>query len=379
MNNSFCLVALSVLILVGTSGACVNGNQSESKLALQPGGIKTVAGEDISIDHLDEFILKAMDSVGVPGLSIDIINDTDIVYHRAFGVTNSEKKTPVTDKTIFEGASLSKPLFAYFVMKMVEKGTLNLDEPYFPILETVLPGNISEVVDSASLDHYKSITPRMTLSHSTGMQNWAEGKPIHIQFKPGTGFSYSGEAYQHLGAALGTMLGTGWDGRLDSVFQQEVAIPLKMKNSFYVWNDQAGTHKARGHKNGKVTSGIRKYKAFGPAHSLHSEAYDFALFLIEMMDPQNLKKESVDEILKEQNRFKPGNELLKLGQTGWGLGFARRPTPHGIRYMHTGNNHDFQAYCCFYKEKKYGLVFFMNCDKIEPFYDLLGEFLGDKF
>ena len=152
-----------------------------------------------------------------------------------------------------------------------------------------------------------------------------------------------------------------------------------MKNTFYVWNDQMEPYKAMGHRKGKVTSDIRRYKAFGPAHSLHTEAHDFALFLIEMMDPKYLKKRSVDEMLKEQNQFRPGNELIALGQTGWGLGFARRPTAHGIRYMHTGNNHDFQAYGCFYKEKKHGLVFFVNCDKIEPFYDLLGKYLGDEF
>lgn len=342
--------------------------------------IRILSGTEITPENLDKFIVHTMDSLEIPGLSIAIINDNLIVYHRSLGVTDLESRNPVTDQTIFEAASLSKPFFAYFAMKMVENGIMDLDKPYFPVLETIMPGSIYQIVDSASVDYYKSITPRMTLCHATGIPNWGvKGQPIKIRFKPGTGFSYSGEAYQHLGAALGTMLGTSWDYRLDSVIQQEVCKPLGMKNTYYVWNDQLEKYKARGHVNGKVNEGVHRDKKVGPGYSLHSEAHDYALFLIEMMDPQNLGKHYVDEMLKEQNKFMPDNELLALGQTGWGLGFARRPTRYGMRFMHTGNNHDFQSYCAFYPDRKYGLVFFTNCDKIEPFYNALGPFIDDEF
>jgi len=341
--------------------------------------LTTISGKELSIDSLDKFLIHTMDSLEIPGLSIAIINDNRIVYHRALGVTDLERGTPMTDHTIFEAASLSKPLFAYFVMKMVEEGVLDLDEPYYPYLESIMPENIYEMVDSTSLEFYKSITPRMTLSHATGIPNWMHGKPIQVQFKPGTGFSYSGEAYQHLGAALGLRLVDSWDYRLDSIIQQKVCLPLGMKNSFYVWNDQLEEYKANGHKQGTVNREIHRDKKVGPGYSLHSEAHDYALFLMEMMEPKNLGQEYIDEMLREQNKFKADNELLQYGQTGWGLGFARRPTEYGMRYMHTGNNHDFQSYCAFYPEKKYGLVFFMNCDRIEPFFDVLGQIMDDRF
>jgi CubicO group peptidase (beta-lactamase class C family) len=317
-----------------------------------------------------------MDSTGVPGLSIAIINDEKIIYHRSFGLTNLETQMPVSNTTLFEAASLSKPLFAYFVMKMIEKGVLELDQPIYPSLAGIIP---PEAIDSASLVYYKMLTPRMILCHATGIPNWAEGKPIHIAFRPGTGFSYSGEAYQHLGAALGTMLEVGWKSGLDAVFQKEVAEPLHLGHSFFTWNEYIEQHKATGHHGTKPTDALVHGDAFGPGYSLHTEAADYALFLIEMMQGKHLDKALLAEMLKEQNKFAPDNALLEHGQTGWGLGFARRPTAHGLRYMHTGNNHDFQSYACFYPESGYGLVFFINGDTIEPFYEMLGAYLEDEF
>jgi hypothetical protein len=52
-------------------------------------------------------------------------------------------------------------------------------------------------------------------------------------------------------------------------------------------------------------------------------------------------------MLKEQNHFKPDNELLKHGQTGWCLGFAMKPTKYGMTYLHTGNNAGFRSFCSF--------------------------------
>lgn len=341
--------------------------------------IVTVSGKQLNIESLDTFLIQTMDSLQIPGISIAIINENRIAYQRALGVTDREKENQVTDSTIFEAASLSKPLFAYFIMKMVEEGVMDLDEPYFPVLESIATENIKDVVDSASLDYFELITPRITLCHATGIPNWAFGKPIKIQFKPGTDFSYSGEAYQHLGAAIGTMLVGSWDYHLDSIIQQKVCIPLGMKNSSYVWNSKIEKFKAKGHKKGVVTQENHRDKKVGPGYSLHTEAHDYALFLIEMMNPRNLSKEMIAEMLKEQNKFKPDNEHLKYGQTGWGLGFARRPTKYGMRYMHTGNNQDFQSYCAFYPERKYGLVFFMNCDQAESFLNVFGPFIDDKF
>lgn len=92
--------------------------------------IKNLKGFDVSTDSIKVFIELRIDTHNIPGLSIAVINNAKVVYHQTFGFANLEKRIPVTDKTIFEGTSLSKSVFAFFVMKFVEEGKLDLDNFY---------------------------------------------------------------------------------------------------------------------------------------------------------------------------------------------------------------------------------------------------------
>jgi CubicO group peptidase (beta-lactamase class C family) len=338
--------------------------------ALPSKWIKTISDNKINSEELNSVIKKTMDSLQIPGLSIAIINNADIVYHQSFGVMNIENKRPVDSETVFEGASLSKPLFAYFFMKMVDKGVVSLDEPMYKLLPHPAIKDNDE--------RYKLITPRMVLSHSTGFPNWSEDKPIELSFTPGQGFSYSGEAHQYLTAYLAIANNTNWQAGLESFFENEVSKPLGLKHTFFVGNDYMKEHKATGYEVSKAKE-LWLPKSFGAAHTMHSEALDFAKFLQAMIKGEGLSQKLYEEMLKEQNHFKADNDLLKIGQTGWSLGFSMKPTKYGVRYMHTGNNPGFRAYCNFYKERQYGFVMFMNSDKISAFYDKLGKYLDDEF
>ena len=118
----------------------------------------------------------------------------------------------------------------------------------------------------------------------------------------------------------------------------------------------------------------------GPAHSLHSEALDYAHFLIEMMNPKHLSQKWIDEMLKTQNSFKEDLPLRQeTGQTGRGLGFAQKPTPNGLMHLHTGNNHDFQANAMYVPEQQYGFVVFVNSDNLFPFIQEIGKLIEEQF
>jgi CubicO group peptidase (beta-lactamase class C family) len=84
---------------------------------------------DIIIRNLEQQTLNVLDENFVPGLAIVLIRNGKAGWHRAFGVRDSESKKPVDDGTIFEAASMGKPVFAYAVMKLCERGMLNLDTP----------------------------------------------------------------------------------------------------------------------------------------------------------------------------------------------------------------------------------------------------------
>ena len=140
-----------------------------------------------------------MEEATVPGLSLTLIRDAEIAWSGAFGVLSSVSQEPVTPDTLFEAASLSKPVFAYASLKLCEAGVLDLDAPladYVP--EPYLPDE----------PRSRRITMRHVLSHMTGFPNWRpKGQSLRMHFAPGERFSYSGEGYVHLQAIVGHVTG----------------------------------------------------------------------------------------------------------------------------------------------------------------------------
>jgi CubicO group peptidase (beta-lactamase class C family) len=171
---------------------------------------------------------------------------------------------------------------------------------------------------------------------------------------------------------------------LETLYRKEVAGPLHLQHAYYSWDPYIGRHKVTGYKEGKVfnkywpaASPYEDSTVFGAASTLHTTAEDYARFLIAIMENKGLKKETVNEMLKQQSHLP--KELLPFwgGIEGWSLGFAVEPTSHSTRYSHGGDNGGFQAGCMFYKERKNGYVFFTNCDGSWPFYQKLRAFLGE--
>ena len=124
-----------------------------------------------------------MQKAGVPGLAIALVSDGKISWQHNFGTADAATGRPVDDTTLFEAASLGKPVFAYAVLVLVDRGRLDLDAP----LTRYLPKRYLH--GDARLD---KITARFVLSHRTGFPNWRGHGPLTIQFEPGSRFSYSG-------------------------------------------------------------------------------------------------------------------------------------------------------------------------------------------
>jgi CubicO group peptidase (beta-lactamase class C family) len=343
-----------------------------SKLNLQA-QIKT-ASHTISITEMDYFLKRQMDSLTMPGLSIAIINNGKIIYHSALGVENTETKKPVTEKSIFEAASLSKPVFAWFVMKMVDKGLLCLDTPLYKYMP---------YADIEHDDRYKLITARMVLSHQSGFPNWrffpvdsglnvANGQ-LYLKFPPGSQFFYSGEGYLYLGKVLAHLNNTTMQG-LESLFEKYVAQPLRMKHSSYIANEYLSLYKVFGYQKGRIepNNGSKwspgfpssmniDSSYFNPASSLNTNALEYAQFLIALMNDKGLSKKSLQEMLTPQFSYKLSGYFSRYLSWGLGLGILKKSS--GTYFEHTGNNGNFQSAFVIDKEKKFGYVFFTNSDK----------------
>jgi CubicO group peptidase (beta-lactamase class C family) len=138
------------------------------------------------------------------GLAVAVIDQGKVEYANAFGIRDA-KGDPLTTDTVMYGASLTKTVFAYTVMQLVDQGKLKLDAPLKDDLDkplpsygpdTVFPDKYGPYKDLADDPRWQKITPRMCLTHSTGFSNFWFIEPdqkLHIHFDPGTHFSYSGE------------------------------------------------------------------------------------------------------------------------------------------------------------------------------------------
>ncbi|MGD0338146.1 MAG: serine hydrolase domain-containing protein [Bacteroidota bacterium] len=332
--------------------------------------IKTVNGSFISFLEMDKFLHSQMDSIGLPGLSIAIINDSKIIYHRTLGVTNVETKEKVSEETLFDAGSLSKTPFTYLVMKMVEKGILNLDQPLY----TYLP-----YPDIAYDDRYKLITARMVLCHTSGFVNWRflnKDNKLDIKFTPGTQFLYSGEGFEYL-ANVVAYLKNIKKNDLQDLFEKEVAAPLGMQYAFYTWNDYVEKLRATGHVDGKVFSTewgtSTKNPNFYAAYSLQTEAISYAKFLIAMIREEGLKKATYDEMLKVHVETPSKTDSIP-----YCLGIRMKHSEFGNEYMHDGDNYNFTCAFMFNQEQKFGYVFFTNCNKGSEFNKKLEPFLTGK-
>jgi CubicO group peptidase (beta-lactamase class C family) len=134
--------------------------------------------------------------------------------------------------SVFQAASLSKPVFAYAVLKLVEQGKLTLDTPLLAYLPDgyrhqsdpfqLRPNSKGEQVTDARL---AAVTVRMALNHTSGWPNWSSG-PITFGSDPGTRWQYSGEGYVLLQRAVAV---TG--KKLDRCMSEQVFQPLKMLDS----------------------------------------------------------------------------------------------------------------------------------------------------
>ena len=153
---------------------------------------------------IDSEVNKLMSATHANGMAVAVIDRGKVAYVHAYGIRDA-KGDPLNTDTIMYGASLTKTVFAYTVMQLVDQGKLKLDTPLKDDLDQPLPSYGPDPVfpdkygpykDLANDPRWEKITPRMCLTHSTGFSNFWFIEPdqkLHIHFDPGTRFSYSGE------------------------------------------------------------------------------------------------------------------------------------------------------------------------------------------
>ena len=153
---------------------------------------------------IDAEVRGIMTRTHAKGIAVAVIDHGKVGYVQSYGTRNA-KGDPLATDTVMYGASLTKTVFAYTVMRLVDQGKLKLDTPIEADLDKPLPSYGPDPVfpdkygpykDLADDPRWEKVTPRMCLTHSTGLSNFWFIEPDHklqIHFEPGSHFSYSGE------------------------------------------------------------------------------------------------------------------------------------------------------------------------------------------
>jgi CubicO group peptidase (beta-lactamase class C family) len=320
-------------------------------------------------------LLKRSD---VPGLSIALIRDGKLEWNHAFGVKNSSTKEPVTAETVFEAASLTKPVFAYAVLKLIDDGKLDLDAP----LNKYLPGPY-DAGDDARIN---KITARHVLSHTTGFPNWRSprnSKTLPIYFEPGERFSYSGEGFVYLSKVVEKITGMKFDEYVDAA----VFKPLGMASSSLSWQEKFKTLKTFNHDLVGFPSGQGEGAAANAAGSLHTTSGDYAKFVIAVLNGTGLKKQTRAMMLSPQVRVDTACRNCTSRSAGtlstevaWGVGVGLQTTDEGTSFWHWGDNGNNKAFFAAFDKQKDGIVVLTNgANGLMILEDILARSMPRKF
>jgi CubicO group peptidase (beta-lactamase class C family) len=325
------------------------------------------------ISRLERDAPELMRKGGVPGLSIAVIREGRTAWVHGFGTKKVETGELVTEETVFEAASLSKPVFAYGVLKLVEQGKLGLDVPlttYLP--KPYIPGD----------ERLTKITARIVLSHRTGFPNWRDGDSLVIYFTPGERFSYAGEGYIYLQRVVEQITGKA----LNDYMTEAVFTPLGMTSSSYVWRPDFDARTATGHDSDGKPEELWKPKDAGAASTLNTTAKDYALFVEAVLSGKGLKPATVHEMETPQIALDPAcricikREPKELSKNlFWGLGWGIERADRRDLLWHWGDNGAFKCFVMAEPKTKAGVVMFTNSQKgLEIAKPLIDEAMGTE-
>ncbi|HMB63975.1 MAG TPA: serine hydrolase [Eudoraea sp.] len=307
----------------------------------------------------DVEIEKWLNENKVPTLGIGVIENGKLQQVKVFGEIAKGISAPYN--TIFNVASLTKPVTAIVALKLVSLGKWNLDEPVYKYWTDP---------DIANDPRNKKLTTRIILSHQTGFPNWRwmnENKKLDFQFDPGTKYQYSGEGMEYLRKALEKK----FNKSLQQLACELVFQPLKMTDTRYVWGKNVDTTRlAIGYdKDGKEYETV-KNKTPNAADDLLTTIEDYGIFLISVMNGDGLTKEVFDEMTTNQVASTKGKHF--------GLGFEIYDLGNGeYTLSHGGSDNGVQTIVFIFPKTRQGLLIFTNSDTGVSVYEtLLKHYLG---
>lgn len=371
-------VRLLLFTIVFVLTSCAQSPQSslEKRIARVEHGLLSDYG-DSSSQSMN--ILDRMQHYNVPGVSIAVINDYQVEWAKGYGVLEANRNEPVTPETLFQAASIGKPVVSAAALHLVEQGLLDLDADVNQSLES---WQIPENKYSAE----EKVTLRRLLSHSGGVnvewfRGYAQGEeipdlqqvldglppanspPIRVFLLPGTEQRYSGGGYMIVQQLIQDVTGAPFPQKMQEIIFQ----PTGMDSSTFEYPlpDILNPTAASGHRSdgSPIPGGWHTYPEMGSGASLWSTPTDLANFAIELMNSYRgqpggvLSQEMVQEMLTPQIDYR-GLGPVVLDEGG-----------DKFYFLHPGGNEGYRNYWFAYPERGQGAVIMTNSDNGEALYD----------
>jgi CubicO group peptidase (beta-lactamase class C family) len=301
---------------------------------------------------LNRFLAETTASGTIPGVSLAALREGTRSVEHYFGVRGAHDRAEVDAATVFEAASLTKPLVAYIALQLFEEGLLDLQKPLFDICGEYVPG------DSNS----HRITAFHVLTHTSGLPNIVRDKaPLRTYFLPGERFSYGSSAFAWLQRAMETVSARP----LEMLARERVFEPLGMRHSSLEWQERFTVNHAQGHEWEGQPVPKRRVQTAQASWSLLTTASDYIGFVQHVLARRGLAAASYDQWFVPHVNTRQGDDAEDLfGQNppdlnvAWGLGWGLEPF-QGC-FFHWGNNPGFRALVLANRATQDAVVWFAN-------------------
>jgi CubicO group peptidase (beta-lactamase class C family) len=373
-NHFWCAVFLAA----GIAATSPSGIARQS--GTQAAEIKRLDGSTTSAAAVDATVVRLMDAGKVTGIGVTVFNDKKVVYSKAFGFRDKENNLSLTPDSVMIAASLTKSIFAYMVMQLVQERVIDLDKPVYQYLPKPLP-EYPRYADLADDPRWKKITLRMLLSHTSGFPNWrafTDGK-LSIHFEPGSRFAYSGEGIQ----LAQTVVEIVTKHPLTRLMQVRVFQPLGMTRTSMIWDARFEDNFANGYDEAGHSLGPQRRQHADAAGSMLTTLHDYGLFLLAVEQGQGLDRETRQLMFTPQIAILSKHEFPTLDtettdqnnaiQLSYGLGWGLYNTPYGRAFFKEGHDDGWRHYAVYFDKAGIGMLIMTNSSNGEGIYQELLE------
>jgi CubicO group peptidase (beta-lactamase class C family) len=381
-----------VLAAFGTTGSAAAGNTSIStdSLAARIARIEDNLTPLVIIKGRQReglSLAERMEYYSVPGVSIAVIDDGRLEWAKGYGVADRRTGRTVDESTIFQAASISKPVAAVAAMRLVESGRLDLDSVCNKYLSSWrIPDN--EFTES------RKVTLRQLMSHSAGLPEeacpgYSPGEPVptllqvldgtgpaktgpvRVERPPGAEWKYSNGGYCVIQLILLDQLGKSFA----DIMQELVLAPAGMNESTFRQQLPEGfsNHAATGYNSTgeDLEGGWNTYPESASA-GLWTTPSDLCRFTMAIMRSYD----GVEDGLIGQSAAR---EMLRVQAGSYGLGFELDDEGEDFSFSHGGASSGYRCYLLAYPQRNQGAVIMTNSDSGDGLYYEILRTLANEY